>query len=133
MISRTARYALNVLGHLADRPGAMVRGEEIAQQTGIPANYLSKILNQLRKAGLVESQKGWGGGFRLHADAPGRPIKDVVEIFDGPGSTIRDECAFGRPQCDPQNPCVMHDDWMKVRQTYEDLVSSRRVADLGSR
>ena len=64
MYSRTTRYAFHLLGTLARRRDELVSGEELAGLTGIPANYLSKILNQLRKSGFVESQKGWGGGFR---------------------------------------------------------------------
>ena len=83
MISQTGRYALRILGHLADRTGQWIQGREIAAATGIPANYLAKILNQLRKRGLVSSQKGWGGGFLLRDQALGVPIAEVLELIDG--------------------------------------------------
>ena len=130
MISRTTRYAFQILGYLAARPAQQLRGEEIAAATGIPANYLAKILNQLRKAGLVESQKGWGGGFRLRAGAETRPIRDVLVVFDGLGSADRTDCALGRPACDTEHPCAMHEEWAGVRDGFTRMITSTRVADL---
>jgi Rrf2 family transcriptional regulator, iron-sulfur cluster assembly transcription factor len=130
MISRTARYAFHILGFLAARPTQRLRGEEIAAATGIPVNYLAKILNQLRKAGLVESQKGWGGGFQLHAGAEKRPIRDVLVVFDGLGSAERTDCALGRPACDAEHPCAMHDEWANVRDGFTRMIRTTRVADL---
>ena len=78
MVTQTARYALNVLGFLVRAEAERVRSEDIARQTGIPANYLSKILNQLRKQGVVEGEKGWGGGFRIRPEALQRPIGEIV-------------------------------------------------------
>jgi len=67
MVSQTGRYALRILGYLADHRGQWIQGSQISSETGIPSNYLSKILNQLRKRRLVLSRKGWGGGFLLNA------------------------------------------------------------------
>ena len=74
MFSQTSRYALRILGYLATNRDRWVLAREIAGETGIPANYLSKILSQLRKRGFVESLKGWGGGFRLKGTAGGVSI-----------------------------------------------------------
>ncbi len=130
MISRTARYALHVLAILAARPADRLRGEEIASATGIPVNYLSKILNQLRKAGLVESRKGWGGGFQLQAEAGQRPIRDVLVVFDGLESADRHDCALGRTACDNEHPCAMHDEWAGVRDGFTRMITATKVADL---
>ena len=133
MMSQTSRYALHVLGYLAARPDQRIRGEQIAAATGVPANYLSKILNQLRKGGLVDSQKGWGGGFVLQPGAEKRPIVEVIEIIDGQGAGHRLDCAFGRPQCDDNNPCPMHDRWAELRAGYTSMLTETRVCDLVDR
>jgi len=130
MISRTVRYAFHILGELANRPDERVSGEELARATGVPSNYLSKILNQLRKAGLVDSRKGWGGGFRLRSDAARRPIRDVLEALDGAGSLEEEGCAFGLPRCNPETPCPLHDRWMAVRSSLVRMVDETRIADL---
>ena len=132
MISQTSRYALQILGYLVRENGSRSRSEDIAQETGIPANYLSKILNQLRKQGIVEAEKGWGGGFKLRKDALARPIKEILAIFDGVDSTRREDCVFGQPQCDSENPCPLHPYWERIRGTYREMLSQTTVEDLGA-
>jgi len=132
MVSQTARYALHILGFLAGREGEMVSGEEIAATTGIPANYLSKILNQLRKAGMVESRKGWGGGFRIEEAAVARPIREVLAAIDGVASTERSDCVFGLPACDPDHPCPLHGYWEQIRTTFDEMLNGTTVGDLAS-
>ena len=131
MISQTARYALNTLGFLVRNRDDRIRGEEIARNTGVPANYLSKILNQLRKQGVVEAEKGWGGGFRIRPDALNRPIRDVLAIFDGVDSTERTDCLYGLPECDDKHPCPLHSYWERIREIHAEMLSNTTIEDLG--
>jgi len=133
MLSRTSRHALNILGYLVRHPDERRRGEEIARATGVPANYLSKILNHLRKEGIVESEKGWGGGFRLRPQARRRPIREILAIFDGPESTKRQDCLFGLPRCDGRNPCPLHHYWERIRDVHARMLSETLVEDLARR
>ena len=128
MISQTVKYALRILGHLADHPGEWIQGDQIAAATVIPANYLSKILNQLRKRGIVSSQKGWGGGFFLEETALGVPIAEVVELFDG--RRPKDACVFGLGQCDAEEPCPLHSHWEAISKNYEEMLGAITIGDL---
>ena len=129
MYSRTTRYAFHLLGTLARRRDELIRTEELFELTGVPANYLSKILNQLRKHGFVESQKGWGGGFRLDERALDRPIMEVLEAVEGPLKPLND-CAFGLPECDENHPCPLHDQWERIRAASDRMLEETRVSDL---
>jgi Rrf2 family transcriptional regulator, iron-sulfur cluster assembly transcription factor len=128
MISQTVKYALRILGHLADHPGEWIQGEQIAGATRIPANYLSKILNQLRKRGVVSSQKGWGGGFLIEEKAMEIPIAEVVELFDG--KRMQDACVFGLGQCDAEDPCPLHHHWEAISKNYEAMLDAVTIRDL---
>ena len=128
MISQTVRYALRILGQLADHPGAWLRAEQIAATTDIPSNYLSKILNQLRKRGIVLSQKGWGGGFMLPKDSSGVPIAEVVDIFDGRKNSR--ECIFGLPLCKADAPCPLHEPWERIQKGYMEMLRTVTVQEL---
>jgi len=130
MISQTGRYALRILGYLADHQGQWIQGSQIAADTGIPANYLSKILNQLRKRGFVLSQKGWGGGFLFKEDASRVPIVHVLDLFEGPKEN--GQCIFGMRKCDSQNPCPLHEQWAQIQDAYHEMLESKTVGDLGS-
>jgi Rrf2 family transcriptional regulator, iron-sulfur cluster assembly transcription factor len=130
MISRTGKYALRILGHLTDHSDKWIQGREIAAATGIPGNYLSKILNQLRKRGFVDSQKGWGGGFILKKQAMNTPISEVLLLFE----SARGEhtCVFGMRKCDADNPCPLHDHWERIQGEYETMLKGVMIKDLKS-
>lgn len=64
MISQSAQYAVRAVMHLG-REGAWRTAEDVWRATGIPPGYLSKILNGLTRAGILQSQRGTNGGFRL--------------------------------------------------------------------
>ena len=130
MMNQTSRYAMNILGFLAGNQGRRTRSEEIARATGIPANYLSKILNQLRKQALVDSEKGWGGGFQLRPEALQTPIAEVLAIVEGVDSIQRKDCLFGLAECDADDPCPLHPYWEKIRNSYHEMLAETRIADL---
>ena len=133
MVNQTTRYALHILGYLARSGDALVSGEQIAQDIGVPANYLSKILNQLRKSGIVESKKGWGGGFRLQADAGQRPLLDIVRVFEGDKSLGIPACIFGLPECGDNNPCPLHAHWTDTRESFVQMLRTTTIGDLKMR
>ena len=132
MLSQTSRYALHILGYLASRPSDQVRGEDVAEATGVPGNYLQKIMGQLRKAGLVEARRGWRGGFKLRESTLDRPLKDALVAIDGLDSVERQDCAFGLPSCDAEHPCALHPQWEEVRGRYLEMISGTRIRDLAS-
>lgn len=131
MISQTSRHALNILGFLVREEGVRTPGETIARHTGVPANYLSKILNQLRKQGVVEAEKGWGGGFQIRPEALERPIRDILTIFDGTAGAEPTECVFGLKECDANNPCPLHLYWEQIKRIQGEMVSQVTIRHLG--
>lgn len=133
MINQTTRYALRILGYLAQNDGGMVSGGHIAKDIGVPANYLSKILNQLRKSGIVESHKGWGGGFRLMSGALQRPLRDVVQVFEGDQPSGIPPCIFGLAECRDDNPCPLHQHWSCIRDSFDELLRTTTIGDLKKR
>lgn len=81
MISQTAEYALRAMVFLAMRSAAAT-GQEIAETTKVPPGYLSKIMQQLVKSKLVNSQRGIGGGFALSLQPAQISILDVINAVD---------------------------------------------------
>jgi len=133
MVNQTTRYALHILGYLARNNDELVPGGQIARDSGIPANYLSKILNQLRKSGIVESRKGWGGGFRLRDDAHQRPLLEIVRIFEGDKPVGIPACIYGLPECDDNNPCPLHSQWVGIRESLDQMLEMTTIGELKSR
>lgn len=90
MISQTAEYALRAVVFLAENPGTGQTTEHMSRATQISAPYLSKVLQQLSKARIVQSQRGLGGGFTLRKSAEELSVLEVVNAVD-PIERIR-EC-----------------------------------------
>jgi len=132
MISRTGKYALQILGYLASHSQKRHSGKEIASGLGIPANYLGKILNILAKHGFVDSKKGWGGGFLLKESAKDSPISEVLSLIEGPEVAGKEGCLFGWPECKDENPCPLHEDWSKILEAYGEMIGKLTIKDLAT-
>lgn len=81
MFSQTVEYALRAAVYLAGQPEARTT-QQIAKVTKVPAAYLAKVLQNLSKAELVNSQRGLYGGFSLGKDAAELTIWDVVQAVE---------------------------------------------------
>jgi Rrf2 family nitric oxide-sensitive transcriptional repressor len=82
MISQTAEYALRAVVTLGSNPSRPQTTHEIAGRTRVPPGYLSKVLQALGRAGLVESQRGLRGGFVLARPLDQLTILDVINAVD---------------------------------------------------
>ncbi len=82
MISQTAEYALRAVVMLGSSPGSPRTTQRIAEQTRVPSGYLSKVLQALGRAGLVEARRGLYGGFVLSRPLDELTILDVINAVD---------------------------------------------------
>jgi Rrf2 family protein len=84
-VSAKSDYALRALIELAGRPdGDPVSAEELGRRQEIPHGFLQAILADLRRAGIVLSQRGQSGGWRMAKDAAEVTVADVIRAVDGP-------------------------------------------------
>ncbi len=102
--------------------------KDIAQDEGIPAHFLAKILQSLARKGLLRSTKGPSGGFCL--DVPARRLKllDIVEAVEGLEGY--DRCVAGLPECLESAPCPMHKNWSRLRSRIMDYLGGSSIGDL---
>ncbi len=130
MLSTTTEYALRAMAWLARQPqAAVVLGRDLSRETEIPPAYLTKILLALRNAGLVETIRGTGGGYRLHKPAAKIRLIDIVEVFEGRNNGTA--CLLQHDKvCSEQDPCSGHAVWGELRQTYLRLLRSTTLAEI---
>ncbi|MBI4025134.1 MAG: Rrf2 family transcriptional regulator [Verrucomicrobia bacterium] len=129
MLSRTSIHAILALKELAAQPpGAHLGAAEIARKIGAPANFLCKLLQSLTPHGLVASQKGRGGGFRLGRPASRitlhRVVKSLEDIERWKG------CLLGYGKCSASAPCAAHEKWSVIRDQYLKLLGETTIASL---
>lgn len=128
-LSQTAEYALRATAWLAvHTPRDPVRARDLSEGSGIPPHYLSKILRRLVLAGLLESQKGHGGGFILARPPSEIRFQDVLAAVDA--YPAPDRCAFGWGACNPDDPCPLHESWSRLGGSFRDWAASTSLADV---
>lgn len=105
MISQTTEYALRAVVWLAANPEKPLTAQQIAEATRVPAGYLAKVLQGLSRAGLLNSQRGLGGGFTLARSPNQLTMWEVVQAVD-PLKRIN-ECPLGF-EAHSGNLCQLH-------------------------
>ena len=131
MISRTAEYAIRAMVALRSHAaGAPMLAREISKQTGIPQNYLSKIMHSLGRAGLVSSVRGPGGGFQPRTPSQRVTVYEIVALFEDVGGRRR--CFLGNDICSDEHSCSAHDKWKKVWAVYEDFLQKTTLTTLAA-
>ncbi|MDO8549169.1 MAG: Rrf2 family transcriptional regulator [Ignavibacteria bacterium] len=121
IFSKKCEYGLQAVLYLATYDkGAIVSADDIAKKLSIPKEFVSKILQSLTESGIINSKKGKSGGFSLAQDPKKIKLLDIVAALDG--LTMFNNCVLGFPNCNPTNPCPLHDKWGVLRtQTYNML------------
>jgi Rrf2 family transcriptional regulator, iron-sulfur cluster assembly transcription factor len=129
MITKTGIHALRALAALTALPEGQYAGAgDIADEIGAPRNYLGKLLKTLADEGLLISQKGKGGGFRLARDASKISLYDVMNPIEHVNRWTN--CLLGHGECSAQSPCALHNRWGQVRDAYLKFLRDTTVADV---
>jgi Rrf2 family protein len=126
MLSRTAEYALRAVVWLSDHPESSVSGPALATATQVPADYLSKVMQCLVRAGLVEAQRGKNGGFSLTSPPDEVTILDVINAVE-PVRRIR-SCPLGLPG--HESLCPLHRSLDNIAGQLERAYRGIRLSDL---
>jgi Rrf2 family protein len=90
-LSARVDYALRAAAELAAAADGPISAEQLARAQGIPRKFLENILLQLRRAGIVQSQRGPEGGYRLARPAAAISLADIIRAIDGPLAIVRGE------------------------------------------
>jgi Rrf2 family protein len=101
---------------------------EMATELSIPQPYLSKVLQQLSKSGVISSTKGRGGGFYLSDQNMKRPLIDVVICIEG--HNVFNKCVLGLAECSDKNPCILHPQFKAFKTSIEQSICNHPVQDL---
>ncbi|HAN70015.1 MAG TPA: transcriptional regulator [Actinobacteria bacterium] len=133
-VSAKADYGMRALLVLtttyADDPHRLVKGDSIATSQGIPIKFLEGILRQLRQSGIVASQRGAEGGYRLDRDPHLVSIADVVRALDGPLAAVRGQ----RPEDLDYSGESEHlrEVWVAVRAAMRHVLERVSLADVAA-
>jgi Rrf2 family protein len=128
-LTKKADYGLIALRHLATARRS-TSAKDIADAYRIPVPLLSKILQNLVRAGLLVSEQGTNGGYRLARDPHEITALEVIRTIDGP--IILTHCFTEHAECDQSNLCPVREPLRKVHEGILRLLSSITISDMCS-
>lgn len=128
-----AEYGIRALIELALLNGkGPVGAREIASKKGIPERFLEQQLTELKKAGLISSQRGASGGCSLAKDPSEITVLEVIEALDGP--VLNQDCLVSKEQaCSQDSCCVVQELWHQSQIKLKDYLKGVSLADLAKR
>jgi Rrf2 family protein len=130
-ISKKGEYAMRAMSDLALHMGdEYVRIVDISRRQRIPEKFLEQILLQLRNAGLLESKRGVGGGYKLAKPPERVTLADLLRIVDGPLAPVGCVSEWARVDCPEENSCGLKLVMLEVRNAIVDILEKTTVADV---
>lgn len=127
-VTKLTDYATVVLTVLAARPDVVLSAAELAEQAGLEAPTVAKLLKPLAQAGLVSGFRGTHGGYRLARAAAAISLIDIVEAMEGPlGMT---ECSLHDGACGIEQSCGVRANWRRVNDVVADALREVTLAQM---
>jgi len=130
MFTNSSKYAIKALCVIVTQSSMehKLLVKDIAEQTGIPKPFLSKILQQLSSKNFICSTKGRNGGFYMEAEQLENSLLDI--IIEVEGKNKLQLCAINFDDCDAQNPCPIHDFIAAAKNELQQNVKNIQLKDL---
>lgn len=130
-VSTKSEYGLRALIYLASqRERDAIPAREIAEKWNVPVKYLEQILKTLKEAGLVISQVGLGGGYRLTRPATLITAGEVVRLLDGRLSPMGCVSSYDYEPCEFETACSLKTLWARARAALVGVLDQTTIADL---
>lgn len=133
MLTKKSQYAFQALSYLANqKTDGPVLISEIAKKKKIPLKFLENILLELKKAGVLESKKGKGGGYFFKDNPEKVKMAKIIRLIDGPIAMLPCVSLNFYERCKNCNEkhCSLHDVLIEVRDATLAVLENRTLADL---
>ena len=128
--TRRADYGVRALINLAqNHPGGQA-APAISEDMDIPVGFLRQVLQELGRAGLVNSQPGRTGGYALAKEPETITLHDIITALEGPGD--EPACALDGGPCHWDRACAIHWVWMAAKEAFTEKLQSATLAKIAA-
>ncbi len=128
-ISTKGRYALRLLLDLASHASeGYIALRDIAERQGISKKYLEQIVPALHKAGILKTNRGYQGGYRLAREPEQITVCEVLRLTEGSLAPV--SCAEGDPDCPRVADCLTYPLWRGLYRTVTEYLEGITLRDL---
>jgi Rrf2 family protein len=132
-VSRRTDYATRALLVLALESGGPMKLEALARRTAVPQSVLEQVMPTMRTAGIVRSERGPSGGYRLNKQPDEITLERIVRLFQGPLAPISCATRTNPEPCPMMIGCTLRDVWSEVRDETIRLLGGVTFAELAAR
>lgn len=131
-VTTWGEYGLIVSLHLARRAGeGPIAARELAEQEGLPHDYVEQILLRLRRAGVVGAVRGARGGYALSRQPAAVTVRDVIAASEGGTFEVNCDChPVSDIRCAPGAPCSIRPVWRLLGQRIDEFLAGISLSDL---
>lgn len=127
-LSKITDYGVLVMTHIATTPAKLHSSHEIAEATGLGDATVSKVLKLLTKAGLLASQRGNHGGYRLAREVSEISVAEIVAAIEGPIALT--ECSSLESSCNMESGCGVRGHWQVISVAIRDALNDVTLEQL---
>ena len=133
LYSKSAEYGIQAMIYLAEhKPEKPVMIRKIAEEYGIPYQFLAKIMQILVKHHLIKATRGRTGGVELGREPKNIYLSEIIYAIDGLPPE-KDKCVIGLDLCSDDTPCPLHEKWKPIRNDIRDMLESKPLNELAKR
>jgi Rrf2 family protein len=128
-ISMKTDYGLIALKHISTQEnGRLTNAKEIASRFHLPPNLLAKILQSLAHSGILEAQKGSGGGYRMARDPGTVTLTEVFESIEGPVHMVM--CTSTDGCCNLEERCTVKNGLVNLESKFAEFFNNVTLSDV---
>ena len=131
-LSNSSQYAIRILSYMAlEQDSKLLNATQLAETLQIPYKFLTKIMTEVVKSGLVVSIRGREGGYRFEKPTSQIIVSEILKIFN---DSIEDkQCVLGIGFCNGLCKCALHDQWMEPKLLMQKMFEESSLADIAGK
>jgi Rrf2 family protein len=126
-LSKTSEYALRILSYMAKSPEKLYPARLLVEELHISDKYLRRLMTDLSKAGFIKSIQGRDGGYLFDKDISDIHLSQIIDAVEGMDKYTG--CVLGFDECSDENPCVMHEAWLPIKQQLINIFKNKTLSD----
>ncbi|MDD9891949.1 MAG: SUF system Fe-S cluster assembly regulator [Gammaproteobacteria bacterium] len=127
-IGKLTDYGVLLLTDMAAAPAQLRSATELAEKHHLGGATVAKVLKLLSKAGLLETVRGSGGGYRLCCGAEDVKVSDIIAALEGPIALT--ECSVHDGNCSIESDCGVRTHWQVINNAVHSALDKVTLADL---
>lgn len=131
-IGRLTDYGIVLMTHMASHAGAAHNAAEVAAETHLPVPTVSKLLQELARGGLLESQRGARGGYVLARNAREISVAEIITTLEGPIALTACSATDVTPDCEHESLCPVRGHWARINQAIRGALEGISLAEMAT-